>query len=396
MQERNLASTITSAKLGAMDHNITIFNTIILVGIFQGMIGLMCWIFKPNKNSENTLLALIITVLMLLSFKILLHTFGLWQHPGWRYFPLAIDTTIQPLFYLYTCSVTTQHYLSSRKQLLHFIPTMLFLCHAFIVYIATAKQGNILLKDQVAELFFYNQLKFTEDVAAILSGIIYWFLSFQRIARYRKWLFESQSDTGFSELSWLRNLLICTGLLLLSLITSSLTQNMMPSGRGYFIYTRLFYIYMSLTTFYLAYRIIIFSQNNQFPILRVTSIQPAKSQAIDKTANYVVIQQAICHAFEIDKLFLNSQLSLKELSIAIGFPLNQVSAAINYGSNRNFRDLVNKYRIEEVKKRFANPENKRYSLTGIAFDCGFNSEASFYRIFRQHTGYSPKNYFSSK
>ncbi|PTT00228.1 AraC family transcriptional regulator [Pedobacter sp. HMWF019] len=380
-----------------MDHQITIFNTIILVGMLQGMIGLICWIFRPNKNSENNLLVLIILVLILLSFKILLHTFGLWQYPGWRYFPLAIDTTIQPLFYLYTCSVTTQHYLFSRKKLLHFIPTMFFLCHAFIVYIATAKQEDFLLKDLIAESFFYNQLKFTEDVVAILASIIYWFLSFRRVENYRKWLFKSQSDTGFAELSWLRNLLICTGLLIVFLFISSLTQNIMPSGRDYFVLTQFFYIYLSITTFYLAYRIIIFPQHDQFSSIRqATSVQPAKSLAVDKTINYRVIQQAIYRAFEVDKLFLNPQLSLKELSIAIGFPLNQVSGAINYGSNHNFRDLVNKYRIEEVKKRLADPENKRYSLTGIAFDCGFNSEASFYRIFRQQTGCSPKNYFSSK
>ncbi|WP_316835371.1 helix-turn-helix domain-containing protein [Pedobacter nutrimenti] len=378
-----------------MDHKITIFNTIILAGILQGLIGLICWIFKPNKNSENTLLALIILVLMLLSFKILLHTFGLWQHPGWRYFPLAIDTIIQPLFYLYACSVTTQQYLFSRKRLLHFIPAMFFLCHAFIVYLVTAKQENILLKDHIAESFFYNRLKFTEDIVAILTGVIYWILSFRRIENYRKWLFESQSDTRFSELSWLRNLLICTGLLIVFLFTSSLTQNIMPSGKGYFIFTQLFYIYLSITTFYLAYRMIILPQNDQFSLIRqAPSVQSAKSQAGDKTVNYQAIQQAVYHAFEVDKLFLNPQLSLKELSIAIGFPLNQVSSAINYGSNHNFRDLVNKYRIEEVKKRLADPENKRYSFTGIAFDCGFNSEASFYRIFRQHTGCSPKNYFS--
>jgi AraC-like DNA-binding protein len=53
---------------------------------------------------------------------------------------------------------------------------------------------------------------------------------------------------------------------------------------------------------------------------------------------------------------------------------------------------VNSYRVEEVKKRLGNLKYEHLSLTGIAFDCGFNSEASFYRIFRQQTGYSPKSY----
>ena len=36
------------------------------------------------------------------------------------------------------------------------------------------------------------------------------------------------------------------------------------------------------------------------------------------------------------------------------------------------------------------------SMLDVALDCGFGSERNFYRIFKAHTGYSPKVYASKK
>ena len=58
----------------------------------------------------------------------------------------------------------------------------------------------------------------------------------------------------------------------------------------------------------------------------------------------------------------------------------------------NFNDFVNKYRVEEVKKAFDNGDHKKSTLLGIAFDCGFNSKATFNRAFKKNTGLSPKDY----
>jgi hypothetical protein len=49
-------------------------------------------------------------------------------------------------------------------------------------------------KDVFAErYFFYNNFKWVEDLAAIISAVIYWILSLKKIQAYRHWLFTSQS-----------------------------------------------------------------------------------------------------------------------------------------------------------------------------------------------------------
>ena len=58
----------------------------------------------------------------------------------------------------------------------------------------------------------------------------------------------------------------------------------------------------------------------------------------------------------------------------------------------NFNDFINNYRIEAVKENLKKGEHKKTTLLGIAFDCGFNSKATFNRAFKKSTGLSPKDY----
>ena len=71
-----------------------------------------------------------------------------------------------------------------------------------------------------------------------------------------------------------------------------------------------------------------------------------------------------------------------------------VSKTINQGFGLNFNDFINNYRIEAVKEMFAKGKHKKSTLIGIAYDCGFNSKATFNRAFKKNTGLSPKDYLS--
>ena len=96
--------------------------------------------------------------------------------------------------------------------------------------------------------------------------------------------------------------------------------------------------------------------------------------------------------FESEKLFRNSELTLTEVSKKLKTNASVISKTINQGFKMNFNDFVNQYRIEEIKKAFENGEHKKSTLLGIAYDCGFNSKATFNRAFKKNTGFSPKEY----
>jgi AraC-like DNA-binding protein len=55
---------------------------------------------------------------------------------------------------------------------------------------------------------------------------------------------------------------------------------------------------------------------------------------------------------------------------------------------------VNDYRLSEFKKRVGNKAFKHMTISGIALECGFNSQATFQRAFKQSMGISPTEYLT--
>ena len=71
-----------------------------------------------------------------------------------------------------------------------------------------------------------------------------------------------------------------------------------------------------------------------------------------------------------------------------------ISNAINQELGKNFFQLINEYRVEEVKERLKDSDNDHLKILSLAFEAGFNSKASFNRVFKSFTGQTPKDYKS--
>ncbi|MFC2097471.1 helix-turn-helix domain-containing protein [Bacteroidota bacterium] len=93
-----------------------------------------------------------------------------------------------------------------------------------------------------------------------------------------------------------------------------------------------------------------------------------------------------------EAIYLENQLSLKQVADRLGISANNLSQVINEMLKKNFFDFINSYRVEEVKKRLANPRFEHYSLLAIAYDSGFNSKSTFNAIFKKTTGYTPSQF----
>ncbi|MGL5888885.1 MAG: helix-turn-helix domain-containing protein [Bacteroidia bacterium] len=103
----------------------------------------------------------------------------------------------------------------------------------------------------------------------------------------------------------------------------------------------------------------------------------------------------IREAMQTDKLYLNPELSLYQLARHLNMPAKLISATINRGTNQTFQAFVNSYRVKEVINRLEAGHQKQLTLLAIAFDCGFNSKATFNRVFREQTGKTPGNFVST-
>lgn len=92
-----------------------------------------------------------------------------------------------------------------------------------------------------------------------------------------------------------------------------------------------------------------------------------------------------------ERPYRNNQLRLNELSSALGVRCSDLSQTINDNYTVGFSSLVNSYRVFEaitvLSQRKHDIEEK--NILDIAFEVGFNSKSSFYRVFKNETGLTP-------
>jgi AraC-like DNA-binding protein len=108
----------------------------------------------------------------------------------------------------------------------------------------------------------------------------------------------------------------------------------------------------------------------------------------------VVTEDEAAAWFEIvrrEEYWRNPDLTLPQLAEKMQIAQKQISRFVNDGLGVNFSEAINRLRVDAVANRLRDPTESRDILT-IALDCGFNSKASFNRVFKQYTNVTPSVY----
>lgn len=93
-----------------------------------------------------------------------------------------------------------------------------------------------------------------------------------------------------------------------------------------------------------------------------------------------------------DKVYLEPRFSLSQLSRLSSIPSRQLSRYILQSSSKNFKVYINGFRVLHAQKLLTQKETSHNTMYYIAFESGFNSESTFYKIFKEETGMTPKQY----
>jgi len=92
---------------------------------------------------------------------------------------------------------------------------------------------------------------------------------------------------------------------------------------------------------------------------------------------------------ENEHVYRQMRLNRAKLAELVNITEYELSRIINRHFGINFNELINGYRIEEAKARLRNESSQ---ITVIGFEVGFNSIASFNRVFKTKVGLSPTEY----
>ena len=101
------------------------------------------------------------------------------------------------------------------------------------------------------------------------------------------------------------------------------------------------------------------------------------------------IYKGILYQLEIRQVFLDISLSLPRLGKLLGTNQTYLSNVVNKYFGRNFKELVNSYRVEYAKELL---RADRCGLDKMPERCGFKSKSAFYAAFGKITGMSPLYY----
>lgn len=129
-------------------------------------------------------------------------------------------------------------------------------------------------------------------------------------------------------------------------------------------------------------------------ILKTASDPQLTTPATDRSATREKARR-LKETVAVNRLYEDPELTLTTLALKLQMHPHELSRVINEGLDKNFSDFLNEFRVREVARKIQDPAYNHFTLLGIAYGSGFNSERTFQRVFKELTGKTPSAYKNS-
>jgi len=386
-----------------------IMQLIPLLGCLQGYI--FCFILMANrkldKHKSIFLAAHIFSASSLLLLPFIEQYFG-WNY-SWTADSLIWISVPSTYFYLHMFSRPT----SFNKDMLHLVVLTLgayTLEYWFFIY-----KANIAVVEGRAELL-HSPLHLYISIGKFIVFFGYFFAAASLYRKHQQFIRENFSNIRHYNLKWVRNILIWNALLigyaLLAFILSYYIKGFTIGKSNMTAYwVLIIYIYYASIKGFMQKDIHIEPVNiteTQLPLITEAPAAEAVIQNVEadipdeKKVKYQKsrlsegeakkIVDKVIKAIEKDKLYLDPELTLQELSARADVQPYMVSQSLSMVSGKNFYELINSYRVETAKRLLTSPEKRHLTILSIGFEAGFNSKTTFNTVFKKSTGQTPSEY----
>lgn len=302
----------------------------------------------------------------------------------------AIPILYGTLLWFYARSLVEHPFTVKKKDALHLLP--------FIIFFAFMMVPVMLGKEQLANQYWGY------PIVKLIVTPFYLIATFLLLKKHQAELKNAYSFIGNMHFYWLS--WITAGAVILWVIACiGNIYNLISPSEGVYVLGDYFLLsLLSVFLFILGYvginRTEVFMANREIQEATYQHYPPAEKQeqasvkTPEKTssAKEELLYKQLLAIMEEKKPYLDPQLSLHKLSEISEISNSKLSLLINQHSNENFYEFVNQYRVKTVQEKLKAGLLKDYSLLGIATESGFNSKASFNRIFKKTTGTTPSQY----
>jgi AraC-like DNA-binding protein len=295
-----------------------------------------------------------------------------------------IIMALGPLIYFYCRSELNPEFRIQKQDRIHFYPIVVDVFHhaSALVFVVVLLFGLANPNENSFGVWFdtYNVYA---DVPRWLSLTIYLYLSFKLVNDNSKNL----NSNPLPHSSWLKEflwVLLIFDILWLCYLVPYVIPSLTDKMLGWFDWYPI-YLPMVLVIYWLGIRSLLINRND-ISLMRKNAVKPLAREALEK------VMPLLQKAMKEDKLYRDPELTLSKLATHLGASSKLISAAINQQSGKSFNEYVNFYRVEEFKMKLLQTENKKYTITALASECGFNSQPTFQRAFKSIAGITPSEF----
>jgi AraC-like DNA-binding protein len=104
------------------------------------------------------------------------------------------------------------------------------------------------------------------------------------------------------------------------------------------------------------------------------------------------LRAGLLAVMEREHLHRDPDLTLAGLAERLDTTPHKLSELLNAELGQTFYDFINGYRVDEVRRRLAEPKANHLSVLTLAMDAGFASKSTFNDVFKKRTGQTPSTY----
>lgn len=300
-----------------------------------------------------------------------------------------------PLLFFYVKSLISENFSFQWRDAWHLLP------------FGALSVLRIFIYPQSFEYDHYLSGKLNPAGGAIIfflftSLIGYWLATLLVLTRHRKNLlnhFSYHSQKLALDWIWLIMLLFIVNQLIGSFAPFLKDYFRDPQEAVFWLFQFNLGIFMYLLTIFGLMQPIIFPEKEKAEAQNLPlEKEPAPGKYSRSGLSEEQLQQLsaqIQQYLQTQKPFLNPEYSLQIMSEDLQLSRQNLSQTINEVFDKNFYQLINTYRVEEIKRLLQSPASDRLTMEGLAYEAGFNSKASFYRVFKEFTGQTPTAYKGS-
>lgn len=374
---------------------------ILLFAVLQTLLLALVLLGKPGKTStpNGFLCAFLLTLALVLVEFVLIKGGVTLRHPHLLGISMPSYFSLAPLYFLYATTLPGRKL--KRADAVHLLPVLVGIISIIPFYLLPANRKIDLLLQLTGEGFAEFPLLAIFLASAIsFQTIVYFYQAYDFLQQYEVAAKNESASVSLLAADWLKKLSISFCLLVLIFYLAAAELFLLYEYRQHMVSPDLFSFGIAGFIFFVSWHM--YRNPELFELYTPAALPKAerasrtsKETKYQKTklppeqlANYA---KRLLEYMGRVRPYLDGELRLLQLAENLDMPAHHLSQVINVTHQQTFFDFINRHRISHAQGLLLEPDSANNMLE-IALASGFNSKASFNRIFKKVTGMTPSEF----